>query len=319
MNPERATQRPVTDRNATKSVMIANITTEETITAVLTATAMACFAANSLLTRVALGSFLIDPASFTLVRTLSTAAVLTLIVVARRKRLPRLVQSTWHSSLALSCYLVFFSLAYVRLRSGTGTLILFGSVQLVMLSIAISRGERLRALSWVMLSIAASGLLWLVAPGLDGPDPIGCLFMTLAGVGWGTFFLLARSRSDPLDANAASFLGCLPFLALPTLLLHVDVSISQLGFALAVAAGAITSALGYVAWHAALRNLQIVQAAAVQLSVPVFAMMGGSLLLDEPVTLRLALCSIAVLGGIAVVMFGPPNPSNGPATRRTPA
>ncbi|MEO9163366.1 MAG: hypothetical protein ABI349_13380, partial [Casimicrobiaceae bacterium] len=41
--------------------------------------------------------------------------------------------------------------------------------------------------------------------------------------------------------------------------------------------------------------------ATVQLSVPVIAAVGGIVFLGEPITLRLALTSIAILGGIALV------------------
>jgi drug/metabolite transporter (DMT)-like permease len=40
----------------------------------------------------------------------------------------------------------------------------------------------------------------------------------------------------------------------------------------------------------------------VQLSVPVIAALGAAMFLAEPVTLRLALASAAVLGGIALVI-----------------
>jgi drug/metabolite transporter (DMT)-like permease len=45
----------------------------------------------------------------------------------------------------------------------------------------------------------------------------------------------------------------------------------------------------------------------VQLSVPVIAAAGGTLLLGEPVTLRLVLASVAILGGIALVVPGRAN------------
>ena len=44
------------------------------------------------------------------------------------------------------------------------------------------------------------------------------------------------------------------------------------------------------------------QAGTVQLSVPILAALGGSLLLAEPFTSRLALVSVAVLGGVALVL-----------------
>jgi drug/metabolite transporter (DMT)-like permease len=46
-----------------------------------------------------------------------------------------------------------------------------------------------------------------------------------------------------------------------------------------------------------------VGAASVQLSVPVLAATGGILLLGEPITFRYLFASIAVLGGIALVVI----------------
>jgi drug/metabolite transporter (DMT)-like permease len=40
----------------------------------------------------------------------------------------------------------------------------------------------------------------------------------------------------------------------------------------------------------------------VQLSVPVIAALGGIVLLGEPITLRLLMASVAILGGIALVI-----------------
>ncbi len=44
-------------------------------------------------------------------------------------------------------------------------------------------------------------------------------------------------------------------------------------------------------------------AATIQLSVPVIAALGGIAFLGEPITLRLTLASIAILGGIALVIL----------------
>jgi drug/metabolite transporter (DMT)-like permease len=48
--------------------------------------------------------------------------------------------------------------------------------------------------------------------------------------------------------------------------------------------------------------LKAASAATVQLSVPVLAATGGILLLGESITLRYVLASLAVLGGIALVV-----------------
>jgi drug/metabolite transporter (DMT)-like permease len=51
-----------------------------------------------------------------------------------------------------------------------------------------------------------------------------------------------------------------------------------------------------------LPSLRAASAATIQLSVPVIAAFGGIVILGESLTVRLALASIAILGGIALVI-----------------
>lgn len=268
----------------------------------LTCVAMLCFAANSVLCRLALAPKLIDPASFTTVRVLSAAAMLALVVWLRRRNLPHLRYARPRSIAALFAYLVFFSFAYVRLGAGTGALILFAAVQLTMFAVALKEGEHFSPLSWLGLSIAVAGLVYLVLPGISAPDPLGALFMAVSGASWGLFSLLARGSDHPVEANAANFLSCLlPALALNLYFLG-DAHGTAGGLALAVASGAVTSGLGYVIWYFVLRRLPATRAATVQLSVPAIAAAGGVAFLAEPLTARLLIASAAMLGGIAIVL-----------------
>ena len=271
-------------------------------TLLLTCVAMLCFAANSLLCRLALAPGLIDPASFTSVRVAAACAMLILVVWLKLRRLPRLRDAKPRSIAALFGYLVFFSFAYVRLDAGTGALILFGAVQLTMFAIALSEREPFPPLAWLGLTIAIGGLFWLLLPGASAPDPLGALLMALSGLCWGLFSLLARGASDPVENNATNFLGCLPPVLLLNLAFAGELHLSPHGLALAIASGAIASGLGYVIWYVALAGLPATRAATVQLSVPAIAAIGGVILLSEPVTLRLVIASIAMLGGIAIVL-----------------
>ena len=65
--------------------------------------------------------------------------------------------------------------------------------------------------------------------------------------------------------------------------------------------GALASGIGYAIWYTALPALKATNAATVQLSVPVLAALGGIVFLGEPLTMRLVIASIAILGGIALV------------------
>ena len=80
-------------------------------------------------------------------------------------------------------------------------------------------------------------------------------------------------------------------------------SVDRAGFFCALASGALTSAIGYAIWYTVLPCLKVTHASTIQLSAPVIAALGGTLFLDEAVTLRMVLASIAILGGIALVIL----------------
>lgn len=258
-------------------------------------------AANSLLCRLALRDGAIDAASFTTVRVLSGALMLALLAWPHWRRVgpPR---ADWRSVAALFVYMACFSFAYLSLAAGTGALILFGAVQLTMFAVALGRGEHFPPLSWLGLALAVAGLMYLVAPGVTAPEPIGASLMAAAGVAWGAYSLRGKGVANPLAATASNFLYTVPLVLVLFLVFLGEVQASWMGIALAVASGAIASGLGYAIWYAALPGLKATSAATVQLSVPVIAAVGGVLLLAEPLTLRLLLAATATLGGVAIVL-----------------
>jgi drug/metabolite transporter (DMT)-like permease len=262
---------------------------------------MIAFAGNSVLCRVALGQGLIDAASFTSVRAASGAIVLALILLPRSHfRAP--VYSDWCSAAMLFCYMVCFSFAYLSLNTGTGALILFGSVQMTMILAALREGERFSPLSWVGFLVAIAGLAWMVSPGVTAPDPLGAVLMAGAGIAWGIYSLYGRGSRDPIDSTGRNFILCVPMALIVSLIFLNEMRASATGLILAISSGAITSGFGYVIWYAALRDLTATRAATVQLTVPALAAFAGVLWLSEVVTLRLILASAAILGGVWVVL-----------------
>jgi drug/metabolite transporter (DMT)-like permease len=269
--------------------------------AALTAVAMLAFAANSLLCRLALQQGSIDPASFATIRLVAGAITLALIAAWRP---PPAVpgKPDWFSAAMLFAYVAFFSFAYVTLPAGTGALILFGAVQLTMFSAGLRAGERFGAGAWIGLALAVAGLIYLVLPGVAAPSPVGTLLMAIAGVAWGVYSLRGRRAGDPLSATAGNFARAVPFALVLGALFLANARASAAGIALAVVSGAVTSGIGYVVWYAALSRLSAMRAAAVQLSVPLIAALGGVAFLSEAFTPRLAFASAAILGGIALVL-----------------
>jgi drug/metabolite transporter (DMT)-like permease len=270
---------------------------------VLTSLAMFAFAGNSLLCRMALKGTAIDPATFTSIRVLSGAFALWLIVSTRTGT--RVQGGTWPSALALFAYAAAFSFAYIDLSAGTGALLLFGAVQATMILFGLWKGERLNGWQGIGLAMALGGLIALLLPGLSAPPLGSAILMVGAGIAWGAYSLHGKGAGDPLAATAGNFLRAVAFAAVLSLALQATARVDAEGIAYAIASGAITSGVGYAIWYSALRGLKAASAATVQLSVPVIAAIGGVLLLGEPLTLRLIGASVAVLGGIALVVLRP--------------
>ena len=266
--------------------------------ALQTSAAMVAFAANSLLCRLALQARSIDPASFASIRIVSGALLLAWLV----RRRPRDAASTdWVAALALVAYLLPFTLAYLTLDAGTGALLLFGAVQLTMLAVGLYGGERCTALGWCGIAAAVGGFVYLLAPGHGAPPLGGAAAMALAGIAWGVYSLRGRGSLDPLASTARNFLLAVPWVLAVNVAAAGRVHVSAAGVALALGSGAVASALGYVAWYAALRRLSALAAGTVQLSVPAIAAFGGIALLGEGASVRLLVSSAAILGGIALV------------------
>ena len=131
---------------------------------------MLCFAANSILSRLALAPRLIDAATFTTLRVFSGAVMLSLVLWLRRYGFAWPGSTNPLSVASLFTYFLFFSFAYLRLDAGSGALILIGAVQVTMFSVAFWEGERFAASQWVGLVMALIGFAYLVLPGAGAPD-----------------------------------------------------------------------------------------------------------------------------------------------------
>jgi drug/metabolite transporter (DMT)-like permease len=268
---------------------------------ILTLVAMIAFAGNSLLCRAALKHTSIDAASFTFTRIFSGAAALWLIMKLRHATWKD--AGNWPSALALFAYAAAFSFAYNTLSAGTGALLLFGAVQATMILWGLRKGERLDARQLIGLALALSGLVLLLFPGLSAPPFGGSTLMLGAGVAWGIYSLRGKGEKNPGSATAGNFLRAVLFALIPSIILFPWMRLDRAGIVYAVISGAIASGAGYVIWYTALSGLKAASAATVQLSVPVLAATGGILLLGEPLTSRFLFASIAILGGIALVVI----------------
>jgi drug/metabolite transporter (DMT)-like permease len=288
-------------------------------TGAYTTVALVFFAANSLICRLALGTASIDALSFTAIRMLSGAVAIGIIAGVANgnyKKHP----GSWISALALSGYATAFSFAFVSLSAGTGALILFAAVQATMIAWGLRQGERPRSLQWGGLLVALAGFVILMLPGVRKPSLGSAAMMAVAGAAWGVYSIRGGAAVDPVAVTGDNFLRAAIMMVPVYLLFFHTPEISVRGAAWASFSGAVTSGIGYVLWYKALVHLTSARAAVVQLYVPLIAVLGGIVLLDEHPTLGLIFPAVMIVVGVSAYLLGKRRPATGqPASVRRPS
>ena len=267
----------------------------------LTVITMLAFAANSVLCRYALGSNLMDAASFSALL-LITDAIFLLSLVYFKDPAFKLAKPRTVPVLALLVYMLGFSFAYNQLSAATGALLLFGFVQITMLAFALRGGECPTLAGIAGYAVAVSGLLYLVAPGLESPPLSYAGLMAIAGVAWGIYSILGAGGRDPTQATAQNFFYASLIAIFVSFSQIQNLSITWQGALAAAVSGAVTSGLGYSIWYYLVGSIRAMTAALAQLSVPAIAAVGGALLLLEPLNQRIVLSTLLTLGGTAFVL-----------------
>ena len=292
---------------------------------IYTTVALIAFAANSLFCRMALADDYIDAWSFTIVRLVSAAGCLGIIMMLHASHLQRQVRKmndtsngtllvlsdkgSWLSSFTLVVYALCFSIAYVELDTGTGALILFSAVQLTMIGWGIYKKEQLSVLQWTAFIVAVAGFIYLMLPSAAIPSPLAAILMTISGIAWGIYSIRGKTCASPLRATGFNFIRSL--IAVPILLLVSLYYLDNMGLAtvnlngvttkgilLAGASGAIASGIGYSIWYTAMPLLKNTQAAIVQLCVPILAAILGVVFLSEQLSLPFVVASTVILGAV---------------------
>ncbi|MFA0112792.1 DMT family transporter [Vibrio sp. 10N.261.46.E11] len=296
-------------------------------TVMITFITLVAFAANSVLCRWALMDQTIDPLSFSIVRIISGALTLLILLTlsSHSKSREELVnndksvetklklQFQFTSILSLLVYMFGFSFAYLELGAGLGALVLFVAVQFTMIAAHLLAGNRMSLLEWCGCLLSVSGLVYLLMPtdSTSSPDITSIILMALAGVGWGIYTLAGKKSPNALQSTTANFgFSSLAILVVISLLVLIPnalprISITEQGLIYAVMSGSVASGVGYSLWYYVVKKLHTVVASIAQLSVPVIATLGGVLLLSEPVTMQFIISSTVILLGISLVLVAP--------------
>jgi drug/metabolite transporter (DMT)-like permease len=260
--------------------------------------ALLAFAANSILCRMALRVATVDPLTFTSIRIGSGAITLAVVLLFRSRKLR--MGGSWISALELIGYAAAFSVAYTALTAGTGALLLFGAVQVIMIAAGYRAGERINrtvATGWLA---AVGGIIALTLPSVSSPPLWASFLMLFAGIAWGLYSLRGRRSSEPIADTAGNFVRAVPIALIINALMFGEAFCTSRGAALAALSGALASGLGYAAWYTALPRMRSMTAANLQLCVPVIAALCGALMFKEAINTRLIVAAVFVLGGVFV-------------------
>ena len=261
---------------------------------------MTAFAANSIITRLALSSNLIGPSNFALLRAGSAALILVLLVLFIQKKIPKFKINSIISSLALVGYLVGFSFAYLTINTGVGALILFGGSMIVMFTGALLLKEDISILRFIGVFLSLIGLYILTDPRFGENSLFGIILMFLAAFSWGIYSILGHGQNNPLSNTAINFVLALLLIIPIALFIPDQTNTSPYGILLAIISGSITSGLGYTLWYWILPKINITSASIAQLSVPLIAALGGYLFISETLNWQFYIASFLILGGIGL-------------------
>lgn len=279
---------------------------------IATAFCLTLFALNSILCRAALVIWGMEPLHYTAIRGLSAAAMLALLCALNLVRGHKdkesvwkqtWKQSSWSGAFFLFLYMICFSLAYVDMPSATGTLIINISVQFGMMGWGMFHGTKPTPIQSLGLGLAFAGLIALLSPGLTAPPLWNSILMVITGLAWGGYSICGRGASSAALATAGNFFRCSAAAALTACAAWLlEEPAPPAAWACALVAGAVATAPGYVLWYIVVPRYSLTGASIIQLSVPLITAVLAVMLLSEPITLRLALCSVPILGGICLAL-----------------
>jgi O-acetylserine/cysteine efflux transporter len=211
-----------------------------------------------------------------------------------------------------------FGLLYIAMRGhitpGLASLVMQTQVFFTIGLSMIVTGERVRALQWTALALAAAGIV-VIGSHTDAATTLAGLGITLvAAASWAGGNTVSR-RAGRVDALAyvvwSSAFAVPPLLALSWIFEGTDAIVASLRAADAATWGAVlwqsvgNTLFGFGAWAWLLARHPAATVAPMALLVPVFGMAASAWWLGEALPAWKLVAAALVMGGLALNLFGP--------------
>jgi drug/metabolite transporter (DMT)-like permease len=271
------------------------------------------FAANSLITRHVVSRNLLDAGLLSAVRFIAGAVALAGLALARGERIV-VGKANLRPALWLGVYAVCISYGYQHIGAAAGTFVFYATVLLTLVVWDVVQGDSIPRRRAVGAAVSLAGIGVLASGSLRTVTVLGVVLLALTGTAWGLYTAAGRTPRDPRVATTGHFTVLAATLAVPAAAgFAAGLHVTGAGLAWAIAMGAGTTALAYVAWYVCQRAISGTTAGAVQLVVPVLTAAGAIVLLGEQLAVRLVIC--AVLVGVGT-WLGRPSAPAGSAEKR---
>ena len=229
-----------------------------------------------------------------------------------RRDWPRMI---FAGAVALGFYNLGSAFGFERINAGTGSLII-GTQPLLIAAIgAIAGNERLTPAAMVGLAIGFAGVVFLVWNdlGVTG-DPVqfltGCAMIFGSGTCWAIYAvatkpLIQKYGSLQISANSAVIVSVLLVIGLgrPSTLTTIAAMTPQLWSEMAYLVIFVTS-ITIITWNYGSARLPAAAAGAFLYLVPPIGVLGGALILKEPVTPGMIAGGSLIMAGVAIAQFG---------------
>lgn len=255
----------------------------------------------------------LSPAQVVLGRVVAGAAVLVVVMAARRQPFPR-EPGLWGHFLAVSAFgnvLPFLLFAWGEQRissSRAGVLNATTPLCTLLCAMLLLPDERPTVNKLAGLAIGFAGVIVLVAPWSDSSkaDVAGQLACLVAAACYGVSFTYTRrfvSGADVPDgvlaagqllAGTAILVVLSPFVATHSVSLNARVVLSVL------ALGALGTGVAYLIFHGLIRDAGATSASMVTYLIPVVAVILGVVVLGEAVSWNLFVGAAVIIGGVAL-------------------
>lgn len=250
----------------------------------------------------------IPPITLSLLRWVVALCVLLPFAVSRLSTCARLVRDNfrWFLVMSVTAVVLHPIITYTALAYTTATnisLIIAGTPAMALLISALMHGERYGLFRIGVVSLSFAGIAILVWNRLSLPnagDLLACVAMTL----WAFYNVSLRDCPLVIDGimltTVITIIGVVImvplFVAEFAFVRHAEIS-GEVALAV-LYVGLFASGLAYLMWNRGVVDMGAINAAQFMNLVPLFGVLIGTFLLDEPFTLRHGLATVLIMAAL---------------------